>query len=83
MAVYVDDYRAPYRSMHLSHLTADTLEELHAMADRIGLKRKWFQKGSSPHYDISESKRSLAIAHGAIEETCREGAIRRLKKRGA
>lgn len=63
------------------HMTADTLEELHALADKIGLKRSWFQPGevSLPHYDLVESKRKLAIANGAIELTRRE-AVERLRK---
>lgn len=51
----------------------DSLDELHAMADRIGIKRKWFQAdGSLPHYDICKSKRKLAVAFGAIEIGRRE-----------
>ena len=50
------------------HLWADTLEELHAMADKIGLKRKWFQdKPTLQHYDLTVSRRKLAIENGAIE----------------
>ena len=68
MSVFVDDYRADFRGMKMSHMGADTLKELHEMADRIGLKRKWFrEKGIIPHYDVSESKRELAIQNGAIE----------------
>jgi hypothetical protein len=59
-------------------MTADTIEELHAMASKIGLKRSWFQpKKRFPHYDVSESKRLMAIRHGAIAETAIEGAKRR------
>ena len=50
------------------HMIADTLEELHQMAARIGLRRSWFQdlsKASFPHYDLTVSKRALAIKHGA------------------
>jgi hypothetical protein len=69
MAVYVDDMRAPYGRMIMCHMLADTDEELHAMADRIGVARKWHQKSGSPHshYDIALSKRALAVAAGAIE----------------
>jgi hypothetical protein len=52
------------------HLTADTEEELHAMALSIGLKRAWFQDGEKhtmPHYDLVASKRKKAIKKGAIE----------------
>jgi hypothetical protein len=64
MSVYVDDMRAPYGRMIMCHMVADSLDELHAMADRIGVARKWFQ---GDHYDIALSKRAIAIAAGAIE----------------
>jgi len=72
MAVYVDHGRIAFRGMLMCHMVADTLEELHEMADKIGLKRTWFQPYSSPHYDISQSKRSLAVAEGAIEIDMRQ-----------
>lgn len=87
MAVYVDDmhqYEAgQYRRMKMSHMIADTDEELHAMADRIGVQRKWFQHPGSPqrHYDIALSKRALAVAAGAIEITWRQaGAMTRRRR---
>ena len=47
--------------------------ELHAMASKIGLKRAWFQdKASIPHYDLTASKRALAVKAGAVEITLRE-----------
>ena len=69
MAVYVDSELIPCGRMKMSHLVADTLDELHSMADRLGLKRKWFQTSQSgiPHYDICASYREHAIAMGAIE----------------
>ena len=81
MMVYVDDYRAPFGRMRMSHMTADTVDELHAMATKLGLKREWFQEKSTPHYDVSDSMRRKAIAMGARAETCREGALRRLAQR--
>lgn len=71
MTVYVDDMQRPARVGRLvatwSHLTADTKEELHAFAEKLGLQRKWFQEGSPGlwHYDVTESKRSAAIRMGA------------------
>lgn len=52
------------------HMIADSLDELHAMADRIGMRRFWFQgtRASLPHYDIgTDAKRAAAIAAGAID----------------
>jgi len=50
----------------MCHLLADTLDELHAMAARIGMEKLLFQNETIPHYDISRTKRELAIAAGAI-----------------
>ena len=43
MAVYVDDMRANFGRMKMCHMIADTIDELHTMADRIGVARRWFQ----------------------------------------
>ena len=70
MSVYVDRVAIGYGRMVMCHMIADTADELHAMADRIGVDRRWFQdasKASFPHYDIARSKRALAIAAGAID----------------
>ena len=53
--------------MIMCHMVADSLEELHTMADRIGIRRQWFQDTRHPHYDISKGKRHLAILAGAQE----------------
>lgn len=71
--VYVDDMRAQYGRMIMCHMVADTLDELHAMADKIGVSRRWFQnKPGHPHYDIALSKKKLAIQFGAQEITTRQ-----------
>ena len=75
MTVYVDDMRAEYGRMKMCHMIADTDEELHAMADQIGVARKWFQrKASGDHYDIALSKRALAVSFDAREITLRQCA---------
>jgi hypothetical protein len=75
--VYVDDMRAKFGRLVMCHMVADTDAELHAMADRIGVARRWFQqppKVRHSHYDICLSKRALAVAAGAKEITVRETA---------
>ena len=69
MTVYVDDMRAPFRRMVMCHMIADGESELHEMADRIGVARRWYQ---GDHYDICLSKRALAVAVGAVEVTQRQ-----------
>ncbi len=80
MTVYCDDmYLYPmgeHRGMKMSHLVADTEEELHKMAERIGVSRRWFQvKPAGNHYDIAVSKRLLALRHGAVPVTMRTLAL--------
>lgn len=72
MTVYVDASRYPYRGMIMCHMTADTLDELHAMADAIGMQRKWFQNTRHPHYDICKSMRAKAVALGAKEVSSKQ-----------
>lgn len=55
------------------HMFADgNLEELHAFANKIGLKREWLHDSRHPHYDLTPSKRKLAVEFGAIEITTKE-----------
>lgn len=84
MTVYVDDMQAPYGRMKMCHMLADTDEELHAMAARIGVARKWWQsplKTSGSHYDIALSKRALAVEYGAKEITMRQAAGMNARRR--
>jgi len=67
MSVYVDTARNKFYRYRMSHMLADSLEELHAMAEKLGLRRSWFQPKSSPHYDLCQSKRARAVELGAIE----------------
>ena len=82
MTVYVDQPIHKYGQMIMCHMISESEEELHAMADKIGIKKKWYQSNASfPHYDICKSKRALAIEHGAVEVTSRQlvQVIRKIK----
>lgn len=78
MAVYVDDmYKysiGQFGRMKMSHMIADTTEELIEMAKNIGVNPKWIQKEGTgqEHFDIALSKRKKAVELGAIEITFRE-----------
>lgn len=67
MTVYVDKARNKFGRMIMCHMMADNLDELHDMAEKIGMKREWFQPKSSPHYDVSLTRRQKALALGALE----------------
>lgn len=82
--IYVDDMRAKYGRLIMCHMLGDSDSELHAMATKIGVARKWWQspeKTSGSHYDICLSKKALAIQYGAIEITWRQaGAMNTRRK---
>lgn len=82
MTVYVDGARNGFGRMVMCHMVADTPEELHAMADAIGMQRRWYQspdKASFPHYDLSLTRRALALAKGA-QEISRQDLAAYMKK---
>lgn len=83
MTVYIDDmYLYPmgqFRGMKMSHMIADSEDELHAFAKQIGLKRRWYQ---GDHYDISKTKRILAIKAGAVEIPMKQLADIVMRRRG-
>ena len=77
MSAYVDNVRHGFGNMVMCHLWADTLDELLAMVDTIGVQRKWIQghptlsfgkhrNASWVHFDIALSKKALAVKAGAI-----------------
>jgi hypothetical protein len=95
MTVYVDDAciqatvlnGSRRYSSQWSHLIADTEQELHEFAVRLGLRRAWFQVakplGRRPvdptsvraqmwHYDLTAPKRARAIRLGAESITTRQ-----------
>lgn len=69
MSLYVDDVRHPFKRMICCHMWADHVDELHAAAAKLGLRREWFQcppAASWEHYDVSLSVKARALAMGAI-----------------
>lgn len=72
MSVYIDPLRKcsinkEWHWKESCHMFADTLEELHAFAQKIGMKRDWFQNKRLPHYDLTKTRRKIAIENGAVE----------------
>ena len=67
------------------HLTTDgPIDDLHAFAQRIGLRRSWFQEHRlMPHYDLTEARRDAALRAGAVYVSGREQAIARRAARKA
>lgn len=80
MTVYVDPLKDwGWRLGPSCHMIADTDEELHAMADAVGMKRSWAQEMGNPnrymrHYDLVASRRKRAVALGAVEISHRQWA---------
>lgn len=88
MTVYIDELVPRPDAKHSifrpgsCHLTADTDEELHAFAARIGLKRDWYQPHQlANHYDLTRGTRAAAEAAGAVFMSAREQAERRIAAR--
>lgn len=88
MTIYVDSVFIPWRGKKWCHLVTDEYDsaELHPFAQRLGLKREWFQfkaKGRTDpappwqwHYDVTEGMRAKAIEAGAtVLEGYKLGAI--------
>ena len=85
VATYVDEAIWEWRGRRWCHLTADSEDELHALAAQLGLVRQWFQSKPgrpwSDHYDLPEEIRAQAIACGARPLTTREMARRQARLR--
>jgi len=69
MTAYVDKAEWEWRGKRWCHLLADSLDELHGFARKLGMRREWFQEPGKgvkyPHYDLTESKQQLALSLGA------------------
>lgn len=83
MTVYVDDMRRRFGRMIMCHMWADSDQELHAFARRLGLQRSWHQAPPAArwsHYDISLTKKAEALAMGAVL-TDKYGPLEHLARR--
>lgn len=81
--IFVDDmFKYPmgkFGRMRMSHMIADDEDELHAFAERLLLRRSWYQ---GDHYDVSLSVRRHAVELGAIEITWKQcGLMCSVRKR--
>jgi hypothetical protein len=72
MTIFVDHPLWTRRGKNWCHLFSDGDEaELHEFADRMGLKRSWFQqppRAKWKHYDITAAQRYKAVRMGAVED---------------
>jgi hypothetical protein len=76
--------RVGARNMHRwCHLYADTADELHAFAARLGMRRAWAHVShrGTPHYDLTPGRRSRAVALGALALDRRAAASLRARLR--
>ncbi|HEY2044704.1 MAG TPA: DUF4031 domain-containing protein [Jatrophihabitans sp.] len=74
MSCYVDTVRAypeaGFRYTDFCHLLADSPDELHTMADALGVPRRFFQEHPWRwHYDLPAHLRAQAVTLGAVEVT--------------
>ncbi len=79
MVILVDPAIWRWRGDVWAHLASDaSYDELHAFADRLGLRRRWFQ---GDHYDIPAHVRERRFLLGAEAVTSRE-LVTRLRRAG-
>lgn len=91
MTIYVDSlenwgWKMRGRTVASCHMFTDSLdlEELHRFAERIGMRRAWFQPHRvAPHYDLTPSRRAMAIRLGAVFVERREASQIWKKRREA
>lgn len=82
MTIYVDaleswGWKLRGRTVRSCHMFTDStdIEELHVFAERIGMRRSWFQPHRvAPHYDLTGTRRALAVRLGAVEVGRREAS---------
>ena len=89
MTCYVDTVRsyptAGLRFTEFCHLLADTRDELHDLADRLQVPRRFFQDHPWRwHYDLPSHLRAQAVTLGAVEVDMHQvGALLRSRRMSA
>jgi len=79
MAILVDEALWWHRERRWCHMVSDeSLDELHAFAERIGIPRRGFH---GDHYDVPEDHRADVLAAGA-EPVDSRTLLRRLRAAG-
>lgn len=67
--VYIDTPTAFNGKGEFSHMSSQDLDGLHKMAEKLGLKRCWFENKrgmNRPHYDVRKKYYRKAIEFGAV-----------------
>lgn len=73
MPIYVDNAQVIWQGKKWCHLVADSIDELHEFAKRLGVERRWFHRHASyPHYDVTTEMRANALKLGAVAGTRQE-----------
>jgi hypothetical protein len=79
VTILMDEARWWFRGRKWCHLVSDeSLDELHAFADTVGIPRRGFQ---GDHYDVPEEFRDELVEAGATVVESRE-LVRRLRAAG-
>jgi hypothetical protein len=71
--------------MVMCHMLADTTDDLMAMADAIGVDRRWVQNQGkyNEHFDICAAKKMAAVKAGAVRVSQRDIGRLIIKRRKA
>ena len=83
--IYVDHARIQLGRMKMSHMMADSSDELRDAAIMLRIDPRHIQHLGTPqeHLDVCESKRQIALANGAKAVTSRELVEMRRLRRGS
>lgn len=72
--------KSPLGPREWCHMVSDaSFIELHEFAEKVGMKRAWFQ---GDHYDLVTSRRARAVELGAQEVDSQELVRRMIGQRG-